>query len=159
MARPTKLTAEVTAEIVRLVEAGNYNETAAEAVGIDRQTFHNWMKWGGAGTDPYAAFFDVVTRARANAEAALLDKVATGDGKGESFGQGKAAAFILERTRPKKFAQRINVKVQDELERLLDIAERVLAPKDFGVLIEALAADGGEGEAGEAEGAELERVH
>jgi len=159
MARPTKLTAELTAEIVTLVEAGNYNETAAEAVGIDRQTLHNWMKWGGEGKEPYAAFFDAITRARAKAETDLLAKVSEGDGKGESFGKGKAAAFVLERTRPKKFAQRINVKVQDELERLLDIAERVLAPKDFGVLIEALAADGGEGATGEAEGAELERVH
>lgn len=159
MARPTKLTAELSAEIVASIEAGNYNDTAAQAAGVDRQTLYNWLKWGQDGKEPYAEFFDDVTRARARAEADLVDTLKQGDEKGASFGTAKAAAFMLERTRPKKFAQRINVKVQDELERLLDIAERVLAPKDFGILVEALAADGSEGSAGEAESTESSPIH
>jgi hypothetical protein len=159
MARPTKLTAELSATIVASIEAGNYNDTAAQAAGVDRQTFYNWLKWGREGREPYVEFFDEVTRAHAKAESDLVTTLKKGDEKGASFGQAKAAAFLLERTRPKKFAQRINLKVQDELERLLDIAERVLAPKDFGILVEALAADGGEGEAGEAESAESSPIH
>lgn len=141
MGAPTKLTAELTASIVSDIENGNYSETAAQAAGITVATFCNWMKWGGQGREPYAAFFEAVTCARAKAEIDLVEVVKVGDGKGEGFGAARAAAFILERTRPKRFAQRINVKVQDELERLLDVAQRVLAPDAFQTLCEALASD------------------
>jgi hypothetical protein len=157
--QPTKLTPELAEQIVKAIEAGNYNETAAEAAGIDLKTFYNWMNWGRDGKEPFTAFFQSVTRARANAELDLVDAVRAGDGKGEGFGRAKAAAFMLERTRAKKFAQRINVKVQDELERMLDVAQRVLAAEDFGRLLEAIAADDRTGETGEAQSTAGEQVH
>lgn len=139
MARPTKLTPEVTEQIVECIERGNYLQTACEAAGIDFSTYRDWMRWGARGTEPYAAFAEAVTRARAEAEVRLLDTVRSGDGQGIGFGPAKAAAFILERTRPKRFAQRINVKVREELEHFLDVAERALDRANFGKLVEALA--------------------
>lgn len=159
MARPTKLTAELTAEVVDAIEAGNYAETAAEAVGITPATFYNWMTWGAQSREPYTAFFEAITCARARAEMQLVSTVLQGDDKGTGFGAAKAAAFMLERTRPKKFAQRINVKVQDELERLLDVVQRVCSESDFSRILEAIAAGDSETPAGDADIAEGGGVH
>lgn len=139
MARPTKLTPEVQAQIVVDIEDGNLPETCAQAVGIDRHTFRNWMRWGAEGKEPYDEFFSAVACARARREMNLVKKVVFGDGPGEGFGAAKAAAFLLERTEYRKFAQRVNVKVQDELELMLSVAERVLDQVSFIKLAEALA--------------------
>lgn len=154
MGRPTKLTPELTEQIVADIEKGNYSETAAQAAGIDVSTFCNWMKWGAAEKEPYSAFFEAVVCARARAEITLVDKLTTGK-RGERGG----AAYLLERTRPNKFAQRINVKVQDELERMLDIAQGILSAADFSRLCEALASDGREATAGADPGEAESNVH
>lgn len=154
MGRPPKLTAEMTQAIVADIESGNYSETAAQAAGISPATFCNWMKWGAQEKEPYAAFFEAVACARARAEITLVRKVVEGE-KGESRG----AAFMLERTRPNKFAQRVHVKVQDELERMLDIAQGILSAADFSRLCEALASDGREEAAGADPGGEESRIH
>lgn len=44
--RPSKLTVELTAEVVWLVLEGNYIETAAQAVGIDKGTLYRWLRRG-----------------------------------------------------------------------------------------------------------------
>lgn len=139
MARPTKLTPEVQLQITVDIEAGNLPETCAQAAGIDRHTFRNWMRWGAEGKEPYDEFFTSVACARARREMILVASVVAGDGQGEGFGRAKAAAFLLERTEFRKFAQRVNVKVQDELELMLSVAERVLDQSNFIKLAEALA--------------------
>lgn len=44
--RPSKLTAELTAEICWLVLEGNYLDVAAQAVGVDRTTLRRWLRRG-----------------------------------------------------------------------------------------------------------------
>jgi len=65
MARPTLLTPELSDQLCELLEAGNYLETAAEACGISVKTVYQWLRKGAEGVEPYAAFVDAVTRARA----------------------------------------------------------------------------------------------
>lgn len=48
MGRPTKLTPELIEKMARVVSVGNYLDTAARYVGIDKVTFHAWMKRGHA---------------------------------------------------------------------------------------------------------------
>jgi hypothetical protein len=147
MARPTKLTAELTAKIVKAVERGNYAETAAEAAGINVATFYNWMKWGREKRRPYSAFFEAITCARARAEVKLVDTVQRGDTKGTGFGRARAAAFLLERTRPDKFAQRVNLKVKDAVEEVLECVRRVCSEADYAAVLEELSRRGGDDEA------------
>lgn len=44
MGRPSKLTPERQDEIVELLKAGNYVETACALVGVGRSTFYDWME-------------------------------------------------------------------------------------------------------------------
>lgn len=71
MGRPTKLTLERQAEIVRLLRAGNYVETVCAYVGIHRDTFNGWMRRGRRGwkiDKIYSDFSAAVERARAAPE-------------------------------------------------------------------------------------------
>ena len=149
--RPSKLTADLLDKVVKLVEKGHYPETVAQSVGIDPSTYRNWMRWGSEGKAPYLDFFLGVARARALAEINLGSAVLRGDGRGEGFGQAKAAAFMLERTRSAKFSQRVNLKVQDELERFLDVAQRICNESDYSALLEALASGDSEATPGQVE--------
>jgi len=39
-----KYTPEIIQELIKYIEAGNYVETACDAVGISKDTFYRWMK-------------------------------------------------------------------------------------------------------------------
>jgi len=67
MGRRTLLTDEVQATIIKYVSAGAYDYIAAEAVGVTATTFWNWMRWGAKGNPRYVAFFEAVTKAKAEA--------------------------------------------------------------------------------------------
>lgn len=71
MGRPSIYTPEIHRGIVAAVRAGAYDWVAAEANGIDRVTFRNWMKRGATEKkEPFLAFFLDVRTARAQARAA-----------------------------------------------------------------------------------------
>lgn len=158
----TPLTEAVKAVIVSSVREGAPVEPACEAAGISVSTYYNWMRWGKGGKEPYASFLQDVTRARAEAELELLSTAKAGDDKGESNGPARCAQWILERTRGNRYAARVNVKVEEELETLLDVVERICSSKDCGcqqAILEALAArDRGEA-LSDTEGEPSEQVH
>lgn len=129
--RKTLLNDELANKICELLERGNYIETAAEACGVSVQSVYNWMKRGATGEEPYAAFFEAATRARAQAETDMVETVRSGDGVGTSFGPAKAAAHLLAVTRPQRFATRINVKVRDQLNEFLEFLEGELDEATF----------------------------
>lgn len=148
--RPTKLTPELQAKVVKLVRAGNYAETAALSVGITVATWTSWCARGREGEEPYAEFLAAIMRARAEAEIALLRRVEEGDPQGTGFGTGRAALTILERTRPKRFAAHVRVHQEELANRFLDIAERALPREHFRALVEAIAvAEGSDEPAGD----------
>jgi hypothetical protein len=79
MPRPTKLSTQLQAKIVGLVEAGNYPLTAARAAGLSPATLYRWLR------DPrplYRAFRDALDQAEARSEAAAVKKLVASDHRG-----------------------------------------------------------------------------
>lgn len=82
--RPTKLTAEVQAEICESIRAGNYIEPSAIRAGVTKETLYNWLRRASAELEKarsdkwyriptkerkYIGFFHAVKKAEAEAEA------------------------------------------------------------------------------------------
>ena len=85
MGRKTKLTAELQDEMVRVVRAGNYIETACDYVGIHRVTFHRWMQRGERGwkiDEPFCYFRNAILQARAAAEIESVARIRASARKG-----------------------------------------------------------------------------
>lgn len=153
MARTTRLDQKLQQAICKRVEQGDYPETAAVAEGVPARTYREWARLGRQQEDdeksPYGLLFLAVERARARCESDLVAQVRKGDTKDAKT--AKAAAWLLERTRSKRFGAVIRHRVEDELERMLDVAERVLSREDFRRLCEAIAAADRSDEVGEAQ--------
>lgn len=113
--RKTKLTPDLQDRICKLIEAGNYDQTACQEAGIHVATFYRWMKDGEeAEGGIYSEFHEAVMCARARSEARLVaswTKAATKD--------WRAARDLLARRFPDRWKERtgqehdgdINVKV------------------------------------------------
>lgn len=107
--RKTKLTPEIQARIVALVEGGNYLQTAAEAAGVHKATLFGWMKRGEAAkAGPYREFFDAIKKASAKAEADAVANVITA---GRDPKNWQAAATFLERRFPARWSKRDRTRV------------------------------------------------
>lgn len=114
--RPTKLTPELQAEIVKIIKTGNYIETACAFVGINKSTFYDWLKRGAREKQRleknprakikkseavYVEFSNAIEKALAQAEirdVAIIGKAA------ESNWQ--AAAWRLERKYPERWGRK-----------------------------------------------------
>jgi hypothetical protein len=112
--RPAKLDDATTERILSILRTGGYVEAAAGAAGVSKQTIYNWLERGHpegtrkdeesprqlrAEDEPFREFRAKVDRARAEGEAtalALIQRAAARD--------WKAAAWMLERTRPERYA-------------------------------------------------------
>jgi transposase-like protein len=66
--RPSHLTPEVAAKIVKTVREGNYISTACIAAGISRRTFYNWIDAAEEGKPEHLEFFNALKQAEAEAE-------------------------------------------------------------------------------------------
>lgn len=100
--RPVKLTAELAAEIIRLIQAGNYMDTAASACGIHRDTFRLWMREGSSQvTGLKRDFFCGVKKAEAFAEANAVVRIRAHGDKA-----WVADAWFLERKYPQHWARK-----------------------------------------------------
>jgi hypothetical protein len=99
----SRLTSELQRNIVSFVRAGGYPHVAAEAAGVSRRTFQNWMQRGGRrqAKQPYRGFAEEVRQAAAQAqlraEIAIFDKrpldwLKCGPGKENSRRPGWSAA-------------------------------------------------------------------
>lgn len=112
LARPTKLTKKIQEDICRAVRAGNYIETAAAHVGINKTTLYDWMKRGARekeriaknprarvkkSEEPYVEFSNAIEKALADAE--VRDVAIIANAAKENW---QAAAWRLER----KFKER-----------------------------------------------------
>lgn len=102
MARPTKLTPEVSERLVRLIRAGNFATVASAACGICRDTFQRWLRRGAKEESGiYRDLVIALDEASAIAEArnvAIIMKAAEH--------QWQAAAWYLERRAPDRWGAR-----------------------------------------------------
>ena len=67
MARPTVLNEQVYQKLLEALRGGAFDWVAAEAAGIHRSTFYNWLARGEQGEQTWAVFAREVLRARAQA--------------------------------------------------------------------------------------------
>jgi hypothetical protein len=131
MGRPTKLTDELRDEICATIRDGNFPATAAQFHGVGESTFYEWKK-------RFPEFRDAIARAQAEAEVNLLGhlRVRMADKMGAS-----AIQWLLERWNRKRFGSQTKVEIVSEVNRIIDVAGRVLQPDQFARLLEALAED------------------
>jgi Homeodomain-like domain len=121
MARPTDLTPELGAEIVRVVGEGLPLSKAADFVGISYRTLCRWMKR----TDPP---YDIFCHALKQAKAAVQLKMVGEIQKGVQNWQSRA--WYLERSDPKNWGRKDKLelkKVTDQRKKLAEMspAERI----------------------------------
>jgi hypothetical protein len=113
--RPTKLTQELQSQIVAAIQHGCYVETAAQMVGVAKQTFYDWLKKGARAADTkgkltaaerrHLEFSDAVKRAMAQSEFRdihVIDQAA-------QQGQWQAAAWKLERKHHARWGRKVAV--------------------------------------------------
>lgn len=98
MGRPSKLTPEMTKKIVAKMRDGLAGEVAAQAHGVGKSTFWQWLRFGRRGDAAYVEFAKAITRARAAGEYKLVQAIVAGAAE-----DWRAAAFILERRYPKRW--------------------------------------------------------
>lgn len=96
-----KLTPELQDKIIKYIKAGNYVETACDAVGINKTTYYDWIKKGEAGKEPYLNYANAIKKAKAEAiiKNVLVIQIAAKK-------NWQAAAWWLERTCYKLFGRK-----------------------------------------------------
>jgi transposase len=149
--RPTSLTPEVQAVVIEAIKRGNYRDTAAKLAGVTRQTLWNWEQRGETGEAPYAAFFDALQKAEAEAESMLLEEIRHAQpsipgegGRGADLWQAKA--WLMERRWPKRWAQRVRQAVTEELDAFTDRLQKKLDEATYRRVLDASREDApGEG--------------
>ena len=112
MGRPPKLNDEVTEAVARLIKVGVSNDIAAKSAGIGRSTFYDWMQRGtqpGKATAPHRKFRAAVEQAQAEAEATLVARIS----KAAANGSWQAAAWLLERGSPERWAKKKEREIAD----------------------------------------------
>lgn len=120
--RPTKFTPERRNQIISLIKAGNYLDTACQASGVTYSAFREWMKRGEleyerimeANTSKpkkseqeFLDFFEAVQKAEATAEARNLTIINKAAEK-----NWQAAAWYLERRAPDRWGRRDRVQAE-----------------------------------------------
>jgi hypothetical protein len=73
--KAVEFNADVAAEVVRILRAGNCRDTAAASVGVLSDTFRKWLRWGAQGEEPYAAFIKECRKAEADAEVDIIQGI------------------------------------------------------------------------------------
>ena len=122
--RPTTLTDANITKILGLLREGIPLSLATSSCGVREAAVYERMRVD-------EAFRSLVDAARSDGQITMFRTARAGDEPGVSFGPAKANLELLGRVNPKQFAQRVNVKVEDELRDLMRIAERVLDGTHF----------------------------
>ena len=102
MARPAKLTPELTEEITTYIRDGNSPTVSATLVGISPSTYFNWMSKGSNLEPRFMEFLESIKRANAQSivnQVAHIARAADG-------GNWRAAAWLLERKAPESFGKK-----------------------------------------------------
>jgi transposase len=129
--RPTNLTPECHATIVKAVRQGMYVKSAVEGAGITEATYYRWLERGRRGEEPFESFLIDVEQASAEA---TLDALGVIRKAAET--DWRAAAWFLERRFPGQYGKHARSSREDEtvaFDSVATDAEEVL--RRLGVLI------------------------
>lgn len=111
MARPTKLTPEITERICMAIRAGNYAKVAAAMAGIGETTYYKWLEMAELPTakKEYKEFRESIERAEAEAEVVAIARIR----QAADNGDWKAAGWYLERKHGERWGR--NDKLRQEI--------------------------------------------
>ena len=101
MARPAKLTPDLTKEISTYIRDGNSPAASATLVGISPSTYFNWMSKGSNQEPKFLEFSESIERAKAQS---IINRVAH-IARAADDGHWRAAAWLLERMAPESFGK------------------------------------------------------
>jgi transposase len=140
-----KLTAERQDAIVKAIREGNPHDTAAQAAGIGKTAFYDWLRKGEESekNDKYKKFYEAVKTAEATAEALRVRRI----NKAGLHGDWKADAWYLERRYPDKWGRRVisadvnhsgEVTERHEYEAQIEITQKLQADEEGRELLKQL---------------------
>ncbi len=117
MGRPTKLTEDFIETVCQLVENGTHPDTAARMYGVSERTMDDWLKKGredearGMRKESlHLRFLRRLDKSKAKAEAVLVAQVRlASQGSDRKPGDWKAAAWLLAKLNPTRFAEKNNI--------------------------------------------------
>jgi transposase len=122
MARPSKLTTNITKRIGDNIALGLPYALAAESAGITYQTFNDWMNKGKTEkSGKYYQFYQHIQKRNADAAKALLERL----NDSAKAGNCSVCMWILERRFPDEFGRRVYRKmnaVSENHDETVDIA-------------------------------------
>jgi hypothetical protein len=139
--RPSMFTAELRESLLKDVEEGATFAIAAEANGISQATLSEWLQKGREGDARYSDFGEALTYARARYKKQAIERIRKGVlNSGDR--DWKAELTVLERLYPDEFApqQVVNVKLEKEMEQLLEKLEKKLPPELYDLVESAIIA-------------------
>ena len=114
MARPAKLTLELTKEITSYIHDGNSPTRSATLVGISPSTYFHWMSKGSKKEPGFLEFSESIERAKAQS---IVNRVACVSRVADS-GNWQAAAWMLERMAPESFGKNSTRAPEADAQRL-----------------------------------------
>lgn len=137
MGRPLTLTADLLTQICEHLEDGASLADAAALSGVGKGVAYEWNAKGRSGLDPYTAFTEAVTRARAQFRQGLIGNVKD-HAKGDADDSWRAAlALYKELCGSSRGAER--AKAREEItEEILDRLRTRLDTETFGRVVAAL---------------------
>jgi hypothetical protein len=144
-------TPEAEATILAELRKGKPEYVAAAVAGVWESSFRYWKR-----TDEN--FANEVARARLVGCSVLHDRAATGDDPGQGFGPAKVALELLARRYPKHYSQKIQISMEYEIDRILDVVQGICSPEDFERVLTGIAALDSQEETPEPPGSET-RIH
>lgn len=152
--RPPKLTPELIAKVADVVASGAPMDTAARYCGVDRVSFHYWLKLAHAQRQAkkrgrHLDFLNALEEAQARADTrdhAYITKASAKD--------WKAALNHLRIRNPGRYAQQVNVLVRGQFEAVIARLKQEFAdePDTLERALSALAGEDGGGGPGESPG-------
>ena len=103
----TKLDAETVRVVTRMIRRGHTKTSAAQAIGVSRQTFYNWINLGKRNIDSseeldgYGAFFVCVSQAELQSKDVYVQTLRNAAMDGDV----SAAKWMLERQNPDEYGK------------------------------------------------------
>lgn len=138
MSRQTSLTPAVQRKLVVLVTAGHTLNAAAVMCRLGPRTVREWFYAGKSGGSPlHRAFRQAIKRAQSMHERRLLGRIDTAARDPKHW---TAAAWILERRYPEKYALRLTRMLESEREAMLAELRKTMNPDTFAEVARALVA-------------------
>jgi IS30 family transposase len=141
--QPTKLTPAVAETILKVIRQTGSFEDACLVAGIGERTFYRWKSEGQRQPEgEYWQFWQAVKKAQASRRVGFERKLLK---HGKEHWQ--AIAWLAERTEPSRYALKVRVQVEQELNGFLDKCLKKLPKETYEAVLDAVTGDAGEAEA------------